>query len=312
MSFPSVSVIMYHYVRDLENSKYPEIKGLDSRLFYNQLKFLQKNFNVVTVEDLIETIEFGKPLKENAVLLTFDDGYSDHYDNVFPALKSFGFQGSFFIPAKAVKENKVLDVNKIHFILAAVMDKKRLINELKYFIEKYRNEYNLQTFNEYFIKLAIANRYDSAEVIFIKRILQVELPENLRTKIVDLLFSMYVNTSESEFAKSLYLSEIQIHEMKRDGMHIGCHGYDHYWWNRLDKVELENEIDLSLSFLSEFGIKKNFWTAAYPYGSHSENVQLMLENKGCKLAFTTEVGNASLTKFERLKLKRFDTNDLPK
>jgi peptidoglycan/xylan/chitin deacetylase (PgdA/CDA1 family) len=312
MSFPSVTVIMYHYVRDLENSKYPEIKGLDCHFFYNQLNFIQKNFNVVTIENVIETIEFGKPLKENAVLLTFDDGYSDHYDNVFPALKSFGFQGSFFIPAKAVKENKVLDVNKIHFILAAVMDKKRLINEIKYFIEKYRSEYNLQTFNEYFEKLAVANRYDSAEVIFIKRILQVELPENLRAKIVDLLFSMYVNTSEAEFAKSLYLSEKQIHEMKRDGMHIGCHGYDHYWWNRLNLEQLENEIELSLNFLSEFEINKNFWTAAYPYGSYSEKVESVLDKKGCKLAFTTEVGVASVTTNRKFKMKRFDTNDFPK
>lgn len=303
---------MYHYVRDLENSKYPEIKGLDSRFFYNQLKFIQKNFNVVTIEDLIETIEFGKLLKKNAVLLTFDDGYSDHYDNVFPVLKSFGFQGSFFIPAKAIKENKVLDVNKIHFILAAVNDKKGLTNEIKYFIENHRNEYNLQTFNEYYEKLALPNRYDSAEVIFIKRILQVELPENLRNKIVDFLFSKYVNMSESEFAKSLYLSEKQIHEMKSDGMHIGCHGYDHYWWNRLDMEQLENEIELSLNFLSEFGIKKNFWTAAYPYGSYSDIVESVLDKKGCKLAFTTEVGVAPVTTSGKLKMKRFDTNDFPK
>ena len=129
MNNTSVTVIMYHYVRDLVNSKYPEIKGLDFRFFLNQLNYIQNSFNVVRIEELIETIDGGKPLKNNAVLLTFDDGYSDHYDFVFPALKKYGFQGSFYVPAKAIKENKVLDVNKIHFILASVEDKKKLLNE---------------------------------------------------------------------------------------------------------------------------------------------------------------------------------------
>ncbi|MGV8982708.1 hypothetical protein [Clostridium sp.] len=34
-----VSIVMYHYVRDLKNSRYPEIKGLDYNLFKNQIDF---------------------------------------------------------------------------------------------------------------------------------------------------------------------------------------------------------------------------------------------------------------------------------
>lgn len=308
----SVNVIMYHYVRDLVNSKYPDIKGLDYRSFLKQLNFLQENFNVIRIEELIEAIDNGRPLKNNAVLLTFDDGYSDHYDFVYPSLKKFGFQGSFYVPAKAIVENKVLDVNKIHFILASVKNKKILLNDIKKYLKTFRSEYNLKSFEEYYQKLAIANRFDPPEIIFIKRILQVELPENLRNTIVDLLFLNYVNNSEPDFAKTLYLKENQIQEMKNSGMHIGCHGYDHYWWNRLNKEDLENEIELSLAFLNLFGIERNFWTAAYPYGSYSENVELVLEKKGCKLAFTTEVGKAAINKNARLKIRRFDTNDFPK
>ncbi len=31
------SVVMYHYVRDLKNTRYPAIKGLDLQLFKEQL-----------------------------------------------------------------------------------------------------------------------------------------------------------------------------------------------------------------------------------------------------------------------------------
>jgi hypothetical protein len=32
-------IVMYHYVRDLKNSRYPQIKGLDINCFEEQLDF---------------------------------------------------------------------------------------------------------------------------------------------------------------------------------------------------------------------------------------------------------------------------------
>ena len=72
-------ISMYHYIRDLIHSRYPEIKGMDFALFRKQLEFFSENFNVVRMEDVIAAISVGKKLPENALLLTFDDGYIDHY-----------------------------------------------------------------------------------------------------------------------------------------------------------------------------------------------------------------------------------------
>jgi peptidoglycan/xylan/chitin deacetylase (PgdA/CDA1 family) len=153
---------------------------------------------------------------------------------------------------------------------------------------------------------------DNADVVFIKRILQVELDEALRIKMVDALFNKYIGVSESEFAKELYMNENEIKEMLSNGMHIGCHGYNHYWWNRLAVNELEKEIDLSLKFLDDLGVNLTNWTAAYPYGSHSKEVEQLLQSKKCRLAFTTEVGIAKTSNTSNLIMKRLDTNDIPK
>lgn len=48
-------VAMFHYTRDLANSRYPKIKGLDVELFKKQLDFFAANFNVVTMEKVVET-----------------------------------------------------------------------------------------------------------------------------------------------------------------------------------------------------------------------------------------------------------------
>lgn len=68
-------ISMYHYTRDLKHSRYPEIKGLDVLLFHEQLQFFKDNCNVVTMEQVIETVKGRDSLPERAVLLTFDDGY---------------------------------------------------------------------------------------------------------------------------------------------------------------------------------------------------------------------------------------------
>ena len=51
MNNQNVTVIMYHYVRDLINSRYPDIKGLDIRSFKNQIEFIKKNYNIIKMED---------------------------------------------------------------------------------------------------------------------------------------------------------------------------------------------------------------------------------------------------------------------
>ncbi len=303
---------MYHYVRDLVNTRYPEIKGLDTEAFFNQVEYLCKHYNVITTEEVIHHIENGTILPPKSALLTFDDGYIDHYTNVFPILSDFGVQGSFYIPVKAITEHVVLDVNKIHFVLASCYDKVQIVSDLEQLILKYTEEYNLKPFRYYYEKLGLANRYDNNDVIFIKRLLQVELVEELRLKIVDELFVKYVNIQENIFAKELYMNKAQLIHMQKSGMHIGSHGYNHYWWNNLNKADLENEIDKSTNFLAELGVNMSSWTACYPYGSFDDQAVKMLDEKGCKLALTTQVNIAQPDLSNRFVLPRLDTNDLPK
>ena len=55
-----VTVVMYHYIRDLKNSRYPNIKGLDIEKFKKQIKFFKENYNFVRIEDLIEYYKIMK------------------------------------------------------------------------------------------------------------------------------------------------------------------------------------------------------------------------------------------------------------
>lgn len=305
-------IAMYHYTRDLKHSRYPEIKGLDKELFKNQIEFMKNSFNVVTMEQVLENIqgEGMHGLPENALLLTFDDGYADNYTVAYPILEEYGLQGSFFIPGKTFATHQLLDVNKIHYILASA-DIYKLVDDLKKQMDYYRgSEYQYASTDELFHEYAVANRFDIKETIFVKRILQTVLPEKLRNTISSNLFEKYVGVTEEQLAYELYMTEEQIRTMKRHGMFIGIHGYDHYWLGNLPKDKMKQDILMALDTLDEF-IDRKQWVMNYPYGSYNQEVIRYIRQQGACIGLTTDVRVAELGKDSAFELPRLDCNDFP-
>jgi peptidoglycan/xylan/chitin deacetylase (PgdA/CDA1 family) len=308
----TVTIVMYHYVRDLARSRYPAIKGLSLERFQRQIDYIQSHYTPVSVEDLIEAVESpSAKLPPNAILLTFDDGYTDHFLNAFPVLDAHRIKGCFFPPAEAVLEHKVLDVNKIQFVLAAMPDACKLLDRLFVDLEEFRPHYDLKSREEYYALVTEVHRYDPHEIIVLKRLLQRELPGPVRNEIVRRLFAQYVTADEAAFAVELYMSLDQIDCMRRHGMHIGSHGYTHAWLDSLSPAQQANEADRALDFLSRFGVRPDNWTMGYPYGGYNGSLLEVLRPRGCRLGFTVEPRIANLDTDDRLALPRLDTNDLP-
>lgn len=308
----SVTVVMYHFVRPLRRSRYPTIKGLDAADFAGQLAYVQRHHHIVRMEDVIAAAtDPAIELPELAVLLTFDDGYADHYQTVFPLLDRHGLQGSFFAPARAILERRVLDVNKIHFVLAAEPDTPRVVRAMEAHIEAAASEHALEPVAHYRAAYAHANRWDTPEVIYVKRVLQKGLPAALRAAIADELFREFVTPDEPAFAEELYVSLEQLRCMRRHGMHIGGHGLDHVWLDTLDAAAQEREVRGSMDLLRTVGADLDGWTIAYPYGGFDPGLLAILTANGCRLGLTTEFAVAHLDDHAPLALPRIDANDLP-
>jgi len=302
---------MYHYVRPINESTYPDIKGLELEGFVRQLKYFKNNFKIITATQLLNCIYNNSDLPKDTLVLTFDDGFKDHYLHVFPILKKFDISGLFFPSAKPLEEHSVLDVHKIHFILANYGNIQNVLSNIFSLIKQNEKEFNLEKPEEYYKKLAIPNRFDSGDIIFIKRILQRDLPQKLRNTIIDYLFKNYVSNNEEGFSKNLYLSYDEIKEMKENSMFFGSHGYSHQWLGYLGSKELEKELDLCSKLYSKINNDKNSWIMCYPYGNYNKDVIEKAKKFGYKAGLTTEVGDAILDKKNALALSRYDTNDFP-
>ena len=127
-----------------------------------------------------------KDLPTNSCLLTFDDGYKEHKTNVLPELIKRNIKGVFFPPAKAILEHDLLDANAIHYILADESSDKKLLKKI--FDLCLERSITLKTINNWKNNNFITNdKFDSADRILIKRLLQYLLPNKIRKEIISIL-----------------------------------------------------------------------------------------------------------------------------
>ena len=97
-----VPILMYHYVSELppDADAYRRDLTVSPEAFETQLRYLDEaGYHPITLTDLYLHLTEGYPLPEDPVILTFDDGYRDAYDVVFPKLLDYGFPGTFFVLA---------------------------------------------------------------------------------------------------------------------------------------------------------------------------------------------------------------------
>jgi peptidoglycan/xylan/chitin deacetylase (PgdA/CDA1 family) len=93
----AVPVLMYHEIADA--SATPSRLAVTPEDFAEQLGYLREaGFNSVTAGELASNLAGeGGELPDRPVVLTFDDGYGDFYDNALPLLKQHGFNGTLFM-----------------------------------------------------------------------------------------------------------------------------------------------------------------------------------------------------------------------
>jgi peptidoglycan/xylan/chitin deacetylase (PgdA/CDA1 family) len=121
-----------------------------------------------------------------------------------------------------------------------------------------------------------------------------------------------VHEDEKAFSADLYMSTNQLKEMVKNNMHIGHHGYDHYWLETLSREKQQTEIKKGCDFLATLGVNMSNWTICYPYGSFNANAINVVKEQGCRLGFSTHVDVADLNMASLYTLSRLDTNDIPK
>ncbi len=90
---------LYHHIQSKEAATANKQTSLTvyTDIFQGQMQYLKsKNYNVVSMNDLVNFFDAGTPIAGHSVLLTFDDGYEDFYTDAYPILSGLGFRSTMF------------------------------------------------------------------------------------------------------------------------------------------------------------------------------------------------------------------------
>jgi len=103
-----VPILMYHnFSADPQSDM-----DVSPERFAEQMRTLYEHgFTAVTLRQLVDFVDYGIPLPERPVVITFDDGYLSVYEYAFPILEEYGLNGTSFVIGFAVGTDTYRDTS---------------------------------------------------------------------------------------------------------------------------------------------------------------------------------------------------------
>ena len=108
--FQTVPILVYHKFSKTRAEK----MTLTETDFDTQMNYLkQNNYHVISLDQLMDFLDYKAPLPEKSIVITFDDAWRSAYDIAVPILIKYGFTATFFIYTDFIGGGKALSWKNI-------------------------------------------------------------------------------------------------------------------------------------------------------------------------------------------------------
>lgn len=267
----NIQILTYHRVNDEYDAFFPAVPV---RVFAEQMDYLAHQCHVLSLEEAVARL-LRRDVPENAVVITFDDGYRDNYLNAFPVLQQLSLPATIFLATDAIDGNAPLWHDRVF----AAFRKTRQRELRNYFPGSGGTSYALSSVGD---KLAVQRR-----VLAFLRTLDVTDRDAWIERLMDRL-----GVEEPEPDPRLMLAWSEIKEMASHGIAFGSHTMSHPILSRLAPERLRAEILGSKKAIeSQLGVEVSAF--AYPNGTQDDftpTAKEMVRECGYQCGVTTIFG----------------------
>jgi hypothetical protein len=128
-----VRILLYHRVLDLQREKnLYSLPGIivSVKMFDEHVKYLFKNYNVISLENLVDSLKNNLPFPKKGVVITFDDGWRDNYSFAFPILKKYNLPATIFLTSGYIGTNKTFWPEQVISVLKSEKNLKEKLKDL--------------------------------------------------------------------------------------------------------------------------------------------------------------------------------------
>nr|MBI3611654.1 polysaccharide deacetylase family protein [Nitrospirota bacterium] len=298
------SVVMYHYVRDVQKTAYPGIKALSVEHFEQQLDWLTSHYRIIDYPTFHAAVVGDLVLDHPTAILTFDDGLTDHYETVLPRLRQRGLTGVFYVPTGCFDERRMLNVHKIHYLLS-FLGAELLRDEVTAAFERRPGQVRDVT------KATNGYRFEDSPDAAVKRLLNYEVRYEVADAVLSELFAKHLG-DERESAAELYCSKAMLKEMADAGMTLGGHTRNHRVLSRLSPDEQRREVAGVPAMIGDL-CGQRLVPFCFPYGlagTYGTETLRAIEEEGYASAVTIVAEPVRFGQAQRFELPRLDTRDI--
>ena len=264
----NIQILVYHRVNDEQDPFFP---ATPVKIFGRQMDYLASHFNVLDLDEAIERLK-KKDVIENAVVITFDDGYKDNYVIIFPILKRLSIPVTIFLPTASIGSEKPLWHDRVFSAFRNTQ-----VSVLRNFSNSSK-VYPLGTTKEKFSSLREVSKF------------LWSLDNDERSLWIDRLIKQLGVSDESAVEPLLTWDDVK--EMHQNGISFGSHTVTHSILSRLPLDEVKAEVYESKKIIEE-KIGSPVRTFAYPVGrkeDFNEITKNLLKEAGYTCALTTIFG----------------------
>jgi peptidoglycan/xylan/chitin deacetylase (PgdA/CDA1 family) len=284
-------ILAYHRVLDDDPRAFPfdeELISATTEMFYRQMKFVQRHFEVISFRELAERERADRPWPERALIITFDDGYRDNYTNAWPILREVGLTATIFLTTGHIGSTELFWWDAVAYCLKRI---KQTSITLSDFISE---------------PMALASADDRRRAK--DRILAwlKQIPEERRRDFVGQLVAKLDAPLPEGAAEALPLAWKEVRQMAASGIEFGSHSVTHPILTQVSQTQLKAEAVVSKQTIEQ-ELGQEVLAFAYPAGRRdrfNQTVRAMIAQSGYRYALSYDEGMALEAHTDRFALPR--------
>ncbi len=294
-----VLILTYHRViSERELGAYFIQPGMYVRhnVFEKQMRFLKEHFNILSFKELLEQWE-QKALKpdQRYCIITFDDGWRDHYLYAYPILRKYDVSATIFLPTAYIGTNEWFWSDKIGYLLS-----------------HYESAGQTPEMDELLTSPCEQHpwvKYVNGTVHTKKIDLLIEMYKRLPQEEIHKLIEQIRKTLGFEFPNDrVFMNWEEIEEMSQQGISFGSHSCTHKIFNTLPIHDIQKEIEGSLDTIQR---KRTNYVPifCYPNGVYTQEIATLVKTAGYQAAVSTRFGLEGRCPSDRYGLKRISIHN---
>lgn len=234
--------------------------------FEQQMRYLKKNYPVLRYEDDWQNAQ------GDSVVVTFDDGYLDNYQNALPVLNELDIPVTFFITSSCLEGNREFWWDELETIL---LSSEKVPDSFCLKDARYGCRWNTGTLSE------------RRNCYWAVRSMMLQLTDRQkREEWMNQLWT-WSGRNPSASGRNPSISMEMCREMAAmENVTIGCHTVSHPGLSRLDYEEQEREITGAKTYLESL-LSGDITTMSYPHGMYDDRTIQICRKAGLTKCATT-------------------------